>query len=62
MDFVIAIGLLECHAPPQRSEEKSAEALAAHRLGKHANLTAGWAGAGWIAGEMPTEARIGENA
>jgi hypothetical protein len=38
MDFVILLGLLECHAAPRPSEEKSAAPPTAHPLGKHANL------------------------
>jgi hypothetical protein len=38
MDFVISLGLLECHAPPRRTQQKSTAPPAAHPLGKHANL------------------------
>jgi hypothetical protein len=38
MDFVISLGLLECHAPPRRTQQKSTATPAAHPLGKHANL------------------------
>ena len=38
MDFVILLGLLECHALPRRTQQKSTAPPAAHPLGKHANL------------------------
>ncbi len=38
MDFVISLGLLECHAPPRRTQQKSTAPPAAHPLGKHAKL------------------------
>lgn len=38
MDFVISLGLLECHARPRHTQQKSAAPPAAHPLGKHAKL------------------------